>query len=174
MCVKNVGGTCSNGIEGVDNNGAACCSLSCGTCGGRGCGSRPGGSSECCRGRIKASGVYCDDSGAAPCIIGSEPGELEVRRLRPGFAVKSRLSNSKPYLLSAFGSFFLSCATGQTCSNGIEGIDANGVVCCPLSCGACAGAGCADRPGGASDCCGGTIKALGVMCSESGTAPCVI
>lgn len=28
------------------------------------------------------------------------------------------------------------------CSNGIAGIDANGVVCCPLACNKCAGAGC--------------------------------
>lgn len=30
----------------------------------------------------------------------------------------------------------------QTCSNGMTGIDANGVVCCPLECNKCAGAGC--------------------------------
>lgn len=62
----------------------------------------------------------------------------------------------------------------QTCSNGVEGFDANGVVCCPLSCGGCSGSKCASMPGGYSGCCGGGIKASGVLCSESATAPCVI
>ncbi len=60
------------------------------------------------------------------------------------------------------------------CSNGIEGIDASGVVCCPASCGACAGNDCASRPGGSSQCCGSGIKASAVYCSESKTAPCII
>ena len=62
----------------------------------------------------------------------------------------------------------------QTCSNGIVGFDANGVVCCPLTCGGCAGTGCNSMPGGSSQCCGGGIKASGILCSASGEAPCII
>lgn len=40
------------------------------------------------------------------------------------------------------------CAAGQTCSNGLPGIQ-NENVCCELACGTCGGAGCATRPGGA-------------------------
>eukprot|EP00752_Nemacystus_decipiens_P009061 g8090.t1 len=127
--------TCSNGIEGIDANGVVCCPLSCGSCAGSGCSSRPGGSSSCCGSGIKDSGILCSDSGTAPCIIEEET---------------------------------------ETCSNGIEGIDANGVVCCPLSCGSCAGSGCSSRPGGSSSCCGSGIKDSGILCSESGTAPCII
>lgn len=45
------------------------CALSCGTCAGAGCSSRPGGADACCGGAIKTSGVKCSDTGAAPCVI---------------------------------------------------------------------------------------------------------
>ena len=85
-------------------------------------------------------------------------------------------SDVKPDFSVAFLFLFLlfSRKTVQTCSNGIEGIDANGVVCCPVGCGACAGSGCASRPGGSSECCGGAIKSSGVYCDDSGAAPCII
>ncbi|CAN0489811.1 unnamed protein product, partial [Scytosiphon promiscuus] len=38
---------CSNGLPGVQF-GDVCCDASCGTCGGAGCGSRPGGSVRWC------------------------------------------------------------------------------------------------------------------------------
>ncbi len=50
-------------------SGNTCCAASCGTCGGTGCGSRPGGASSCCSGPIAASGLSCDVSDA-PCVIG--------------------------------------------------------------------------------------------------------
>eukprot|EP00903_Cladosiphon_okamuranus_P020284 g18614.t1 len=56
---------------------------------------------------------------------------------------------------------------------GIE--DDNGMVCCPLTCGACAGKGCRRRPGGPSDCCGGGIRDSDSYCSETGgMPPCII
>ena len=55
---------CDRGIQ----SGNVCCSLQCGACGGSGCGSRPGGSSECCTGRIRSDNSSCSD-GPAPCVI---------------------------------------------------------------------------------------------------------
>lgn len=45
--------TCNNGI--INNN--VCCMLSCGTCGGNGCGNRDGGSQGCCMSPIRNSGL---------------------------------------------------------------------------------------------------------------------
>ncbi|CAM9850942.1 unnamed protein product [Ascophyllum nodosum] len=68
--------TCSNGIVGVEGLGE-CCTLGCGTCGGPGCGRRANmaglNAADCCVTRIRASGVYCEDSGTAPCIITRDP-----------------------------------------------------------------------------------------------------
>jgi len=57
--------TCALGLI----SGDTCCSSSCGTCGGPGCGAAPGGGANCCGGPIAASGLSCD-SNAAPCVIG--------------------------------------------------------------------------------------------------------
>lgn len=69
--------TCSDGTEGVDGNGVVCCTIGCTQCGGPGCGvagvAAGLGASDCCGGIIKASGVYCDDTNTAPCIVGSAP-----------------------------------------------------------------------------------------------------
>lgn len=56
-----------------------------------------------------------------------------------------------------------------SCENGILSLD--GKACCPLSCGSCGGSGCSARPGGAPNCCGGTIQNAGRSCLEQG-APC--
>ena len=61
-------GVCSNGLSGVQFEDI-CCSLSCGTCGGLGCGGRDGGRDECCTSAITNEGVRCSDSGVAPCIV---------------------------------------------------------------------------------------------------------
>ena len=57
--------TCSFGII----SGDICCPSGCGSCTGTGCGSRPGGSSQCCATQIRASGLSCD-SHVSPCIVG--------------------------------------------------------------------------------------------------------
>ncbi|CAN0296302.1 unnamed protein product, partial [Ectocarpus sp. 8 AP-2014] len=63
------------------------------------------------------------------------------------------------------------------CSNGLEGIDGNGVVCCPLECGACGGFDCGTSGRefglGSESCCGGRITDSGIMCSDSRAAPCI-
>ncbi|CAM9830833.1 unnamed protein product, partial [Pylaiella littoralis] len=62
--------------------------------------------------------------------------------------------------------------SGDTCSNGVEGIEAQG-VCCSIECNLCAGTGCSSRPGGPDSCCSLAIKEAGVFCSDS-AAPCII
>jgi len=58
--------TCANGV--LTNSGNFCCKESCGSCGGSGCSSRPGGVAGCCVGHISRSGKTCD-SNVAPCIM---------------------------------------------------------------------------------------------------------
>ena len=55
---------CDRGIQ----TGDVCCSIQCGTCGGTGCGARPGGASECCVGRIQTENRSCSE-GPAPCVM---------------------------------------------------------------------------------------------------------
>uniref|UniRef100_A0A7S0FVJ3 Uncharacterized protein n=1 Tax=Pyrodinium bahamense TaxID=73915 RepID=A0A7S0FVJ3_9DINO len=57
-------GWCSNGIL----NGKACCAASCGTCGGSGCGGRPGGGAKCCTGRING-GRACSTTTDTGCKV---------------------------------------------------------------------------------------------------------
>ncbi|CAN0397850.1 unnamed protein product, partial [Pylaiella littoralis] len=67
---------CSDGTPGVDGNGVVCCSSGCTQCGGPKCStsSLPHfDGSDCCGGTIKESGVYCDESHEAPCIIRNPP-----------------------------------------------------------------------------------------------------
>ncbi|CAM9495327.1 unnamed protein product, partial [Ectocarpus fasciculatus] len=50
--------------------GGACCSATCGTCGGSGCSSRGDDGEECCAGSIIASGVLCSETGwKSPCVV---------------------------------------------------------------------------------------------------------
>lgn len=56
------------------------------------------------------------------------------------------------------------------CSAGI----ANGNKCCAASCGSCGGSGCTGRPGGASQCCSGTIRNSGVTCSAPFQTGCLV
>jgi hypothetical protein len=44
---------CQSGV--MNKNGKTCCSASCGTCGGKGCGGRPGGASQCCVTKITST-----------------------------------------------------------------------------------------------------------------------
>ena len=56
-----------------DEVGTACCAASCGTCGGFGCETRPGGPDNCCVGQITqvcGSGQDARSSGQkAPCLL---------------------------------------------------------------------------------------------------------
>lgn len=65
--------TCRNGLTGVENS-AVCCNAGCGICGGYDCHEQAREAAltpdDCCVTNIIASGVYCDDSQSAPCIMG--------------------------------------------------------------------------------------------------------
>ena len=49
--------------------------------------------------------------------------------------------------------------------------DLFGLACCSSSCATCGGEGCADRDGGAEDCCGDKLASAAVQC---GTPPCML
>ena len=64
-------------------------------------------------------------------------------------------------------------------SNTCDGITSeDGRACCPLSCGACGGAGCASRIGGRLACCANRVLASARCCASSGSpqlgSPCVL
>ncbi|CEL94493.1 unnamed protein product [Vitrella brassicaformis CCMP3155] len=51
-----------------------CCDSKCGSCGGSGCGNRPGGSAACCVGAIRSAGVSCyEDTVSPPCNVPHVP-----------------------------------------------------------------------------------------------------
>ncbi|CAN0163534.1 unnamed protein product, partial [Ectocarpus fasciculatus] len=57
----------------------------------------------------------------------------------------------------------------RMCSDGVPGILVSD-ICCPTSCGSCAGDGCTARDGGdtftgGQACCGGGVRSLGRVCS---------
>eukprot|EP00752_Nemacystus_decipiens_P007565 g6758.t1 len=68
--------------------------------------------------------------------------------------------------------------TTGTCIAGVPGILVK-EVCCPNSCGSCAGKGCGGRDGGddftgSQACCGGGVRSLDRVCSATVGAPCVV
>ncbi|MBL8949554.1 MAG: glycoside hydrolase family 16 protein [Myxococcaceae bacterium] len=58
--------TCATGVPHPQRT--VCCAASCGTCGGPGCGQRPGGTSNCCGGAILAADRWCSGS-TPPCVL---------------------------------------------------------------------------------------------------------
>lgn len=62
-----------------------------------------------------------------------------------------------------------------TCADGTIGIQMAD-SCCVTECGVCGGVGCSTRVPGLSalDCCSTEIADAGVLCSDSGVAPCVV
>ncbi|CAM9115958.1 unnamed protein product [Ectocarpus sp. 6 AP-2014] len=66
----------------------------------------------------------------------------------------------------------------QTCAGGISGVESTSLdVCCTLECGTCGGVGCTPANTSsltANDCCATEISESGVMCSDTGVAPCIL
>ena len=56
------------------------------------------------------------------------------------------------------------------CQKGV--LDATSTTCCASSCGSCGGSGCSGRPGGASNCCTGSIGRSGKICSDPFQSSC--
>ncbi|KAG5180970.1 hypothetical protein JKP88DRAFT_246457 [Tribonema minus] len=129
-------------------NHVVCCPADAcgGTCGGLTCASQLGGYSACCSAGIQELGVSCADQGA-PCKIPPTP---------------------KP---TAAPTAIVIADPG--CAMGIPSND--GTACCPaaLCNGKCGGTGCADLPGGQSNCCVNAVKNTGRKCSTT-SAPCEI
>eukprot|EP00752_Nemacystus_decipiens_P009556 g8536.t1 len=143
--------TCSNDLDGYEASGV-CCDVECGQCGGVGCSSVGPGGNSCCTANIKTSGIMCSESGAAPCIIDGDD---------PASPTPTTPTSPTP------------TTDDNTCSNGLPGYESSG-VCCDLECGQCGGTGCSGLGPGGDSCCTKNIKNVGVGCSESGAAPCVI
>jgi hypothetical protein len=57
---------CSNGIQNPKNSPHVCCALTCGKCGGGGCGSREGGELQCCHTKIKDK---CTTRTQTGCVV---------------------------------------------------------------------------------------------------------
>ena len=64
-------GTCAqyNGISWAGKERTACCAKECGSCGGVGCGSRPGGPMSCCVSQIPESQICKTGDQYAPCTL---------------------------------------------------------------------------------------------------------
>ena len=63
----------SNCLHGVASGSDVCCASMCGTCGGTGCGQRPGGAAACCVGPVRDAAVACSEtSGVGPCVMDGE------------------------------------------------------------------------------------------------------
>jgi hypothetical protein len=83
LCLSAVGcsalepcSTFNDGIPSTSFGDAVCCAASCGTCGGPGCGQRPGGAFKCCDTAIINSNVLCScgaNRQLAPCIQQDPP-----------------------------------------------------------------------------------------------------
>eukprot|EP01050_Picozoa_sp_SAG11_P002761 SAG11_NODE_143_length_14870_cov_6.472412_5_plen_153_part_00 len=56
----------SGGLLGTANP-SVCCLAMCGSCGGAGCNTRPGGASSCCEGAIMSASAECLTELAPPC-----------------------------------------------------------------------------------------------------------
>ncbi|CAM9790785.1 unnamed protein product, partial [Ectocarpus fasciculatus] len=142
--------TCSNGLEGIDANGVVCCPVGCGQCGGTGC---------------NTSGAAAGLGAESCCGNGVKASDEYCDETNEAPCIIGSRPTPSPTL-------------SETCSNGLEGIDGNGVVCCPLGCGQCGGTGCntsgAAAGLGADSCCGGSIKASDEYCDETNEAPCII
>eukprot|EP00903_Cladosiphon_okamuranus_P010585 g10009.t1 len=68
---------------------------------------------------------------------------------------------------------------GEVCMAGVSGILYKDEVCCPTSCGSCAGDGCSARDGGDDftgheACCKSGVMSLGRVCSDTVGAPCIV
>ena len=137
--------SCENGIRGTGTNKLACCSASCGVCGGANCSLNSGGATACCTTNVLSSGISCDLT-VSPCVI--NPVSLPI----------PTQSSPDPY-----------------CQNGIKGIGSSTSVsaCCSSVCGICGGTGCGSKLGGSASCCPSSILNSGISCNTS-SAPCVI
>mmetsp|Transcript_73037 Transcript_73037/g.144818 ORF Transcript_73037/g.144818 Transcript_73037/m.144818 type:complete len:294 (-) Transcript_73037:103-984(-) len=189
---------CTAGIR--SRRGDACCPHACGECGGVGCHTRPGGSAQCCgvfmasvcsnlvgpppcryppdwipkppqrctEGILSAVGDACCANSCGRCGgLGCES--------RPGGGAQCCGSSMETACSSLAGPPPCKYPPGwqevepQRCVGGV--LSTAGDACCPVRCGECGGPFCAAMPGGAAECCGGSIRTE--CASSAGPPPCV-
>ncbi|CAM9864281.1 unnamed protein product [Pylaiella littoralis] len=150
-----LGQTCTNGLIGISNK-EVCCVLECGQCGGSGCSTVVGFTGDqCCTANIEANGPLCSETDAAPCYMGD------------ALPVLTPVETEEPVVVPG-------PVEASPCSNGLPGYG-NKNICCVEGCGQCGGSGCSTVAGfTAEECCTASIEAGGVLCSDSGAAPCII
>eukprot|EP00949_MAST-11_sp_MAST-11-sp1_P002527 g2527.t1 len=106
-------GKCADGIlaEGF------CCSAECGSCGGVGCGGRPGGAAMCCGSKILSSKKYCRNSTDVGCILreGDEP-LVKAWGLRSSNGQERIVAIHKDYRSSATSTTFSIQSSSGNCS----------------------------------------------------------
>jgi len=180
---------CKHGI--LNKKSTHCCPESCGTCGGEGCGSQPGGAGQCCVGHIGNN--TCADDDSVACKLPEQPhwfckhGILNKKSTHccpdscgtcGGEGCGSRLGGAGQCCVGHIGS--KTCADDDSvacklptpppmwCKHGI--VNKKRSHCCPESCGECGGEGCGSRPGGAGQCCVGHIG--NNTCADDGSVAC--
>eukprot|EP00612_Vaucheria_litorea_P003972 CAMPEP_0171460858 /NCGR_PEP_ID=MMETSP0945-20130129/5560_1 /TAXON_ID=109269 /ORGANISM="Vaucheria litorea, Strain CCMP2940" /LENGTH=583 /DNA_ID=CAMNT_0011987133 /DNA_START=94 /DNA_END=1845 /DNA_ORIENTATION=+ len=67
-CIKQSTSTCTSKGGLLASDSISCCPESCGSCGGYGCDSRPGGKENCCVSSIQTASKSCD-SNSPPCTM---------------------------------------------------------------------------------------------------------
>jgi hypothetical protein len=101
-------------------------------------------------------------------------GQLQVRPLYYGLYLFSQLVANHSRWLSTHvsGAGMLpgpSPSSDPLCGHGLR----QGAICCARRCGKCGGPGCNEQPGGAADCCAGTIQTANLSCTDH-VAPCMV
>jgi len=178
-CVTPV--SCTDGLMKVNNESppkAFCCHKDCDVCGGPSCGTDPLGAANCCGGTIEANGRVCGEVDGPPCMYpdaeyatcGIDVDRTDVDG--PDGSCSTDDDCCKGY----------SCETGYCalyepateCCPGSGLSDNLGRTCCDPGCGTCGGPSCGTRPGGATNCCSGTIMEDATnFCDRDGVVPCV-
>eukprot|EP00752_Nemacystus_decipiens_P008459 g7561.t1 len=136
--------TCPGNIPGINANDKVCCALSCGTCAGEGCSSRPGGADACCGSGVKAAQGLCSETGEAPCVLDGEAPTPTPPTPTPGTFTCNGVQKNEYCCSDGCGT----CG-GSDCGNRGGGLTGD-------------------------DCCQSDILKVGNVCSDTQNAPCVI
>ena len=72
------GGFCAKGVHSTRTK-HLCCDSSCGTCGGAGCQTRPGGKGRCCATGLTFANVTCADKSQTACLVPQHASDLRTR-----------------------------------------------------------------------------------------------
>ena len=123
-------------------------------------------------------GVHClSMRGACQSYIGKPPGALKTLPPSPtAAAAAAAVAITSPTFFGNLHQPDPTCSTGilRSSSSTTPGPSTPpGTCCCAKSCGTCGGARCQDKPGGAANCCCGTIANNGHFCNTE-PPPCTM